>query len=180
MPRPGSLAGLALIIATMALAACSGRSASTSPPFSGNGNPSPSGLAPCDPVDIRTSSGTRIDLTGTWRGGQTVVYVRQEADCVWWMALSDYPDEALGSRSILVFRGNIHQDFTLRGEWMALVKPTEWPPRGSTTFEIDDGGATEAVILRSLEPVPMLDVEARPYTSVILTYVGPLPSNGLP
>jgi hypothetical protein len=136
----------------------------------------------CEAIDLRTPSGTRIDLTGTWRGGQTVVYVRQEAGCVWWMALSDWPGEALGSQNMLVFRGNVYPDFTLRGDWMNLVKPTEFPIGGSTTFQIDTDvdGATDVVELRSLEPDYATFQDATPYGAVTLIYVGPLPSDGIP
>lgn len=185
MRPPRVLIGLA--VAATILSGCGSQPAesgdpSTSPTITGS--PEGSGLAACDPVDIRTPSGARIDLTGTWRGAQTLVYLRQESSCVWWMAISDFPGEALGSRILLVFEGNIYSDLTLRGEWMAIVKPLEllWPPRGATTFkiEVDDSGGTEAVVLRSLEPAPLTASDARPYTDVTLTYVGPLPPTGLP
>jgi hypothetical protein len=177
-----TLVTLAAVLSLMS--ACAGQpevtsEASASPVLTGT--PNPSGPAPCEPLDLRTPSGDRIDLTGTWRGAQTLVYVRQEANCVWWMALSDYPDEALGSRNMLLYRGNLYPDFTLRGDWMHLMKPSEFPQSGSTTFEIDtDIGGIETIVLRSTEPDFASLADARPYGGVTLTYVGPLPSDGLP
>ena len=181
-----TLTGPAMIFVII-LSGCGSQPAVTSQPSASpalTGSPEESGPAACNPVDIHTPSGARVDLTGTWRGAQTLVYLHQESSCVWWMALSDFPGEAIGSRVMLLYEGNIHSDLTLRGEWMAIVKPLEllWPPRGATTFKIafDQSGGTEAVVLRSLEPAPLTAIDVRPYTDVTLTRVGPLPPAGLP
>lgn len=126
--------------------------------------------AACAPRELRGPSGERIDLTGTWRGGQNVVYVRQVGSCVWWISLSDYPGQEPGAQAMVVFRGDLSPDFTLHGEWMSVVRPPGISDQrhGIVVFEIE----AEAVplVLRSTS-------EVGPYQFTTLTYAGPLPGS---
>jgi len=47
-------------------------------------------------------------------------------------------------------------------------------------IDTDVGGAAAAIELRSLEPDYATFQDARPYAAVTLTYVGPLPNDGIP
>lgn len=127
----------------------------------------------CAPIDLRSPSGARIDLTGTWRGGQNVLYVRQDGSCVWWISLSDFPGQELGAQEMVVFRGDLSSDFNLRGEWMSVVRPPFFsdPRHGIVVFEIqlETGAGSETLVLRGTS-------QAGPYQTVTLTYVGPLPA----
>jgi hypothetical protein len=138
--------------------------------------------AACPPIALRLPSGESLDLTGTWRGAQSVVFARQEGSCVWWIALSDFPGQERGSQFMFMFRGEIGTDFMLTGEWIVVVRPggiggIAGRRHGSVTFEIDtetlDGEDT--VVLRSTTVAG--ESGAGPYGSVTLEYVGPLPAS---
>lgn len=92
---------------------------------------SPSGTSPlatqpiaadCRAVDLRTPSGSTLDLTGTWTGGNTLHDIRQLGDCVWWVGRSTWPNQDLGSAWRNVFFGHVHADFTLTGEWVDVYR----------------------------------------------------------
>jgi hypothetical protein len=160
---------LLLVLAACTNGSTPNPSASTGPVAS---NPA-SAVAACAPLDLRSPSGARVDLTGTWRGGQNVHYVRQEGGCVWWISLSDFPGQEVGAQVMAMFRGELSSDFTLRGEWMSVVRPPfiSDPRHGIVVFEIEfeTGAGSETVILRGTS-------QAGPYQADTLTYVGPLPA----
>jgi hypothetical protein len=62
--------------------------------------------------------GTRVDLTGTWRGFSSgLLFVTQTGSCVSIEGLSNFPDEPLGTQWRSVFVGDLTSDFTVFGRW---------------------------------------------------------------
>lgn len=171
-PPPTLPAWLAILLV---LAACTGGSTPipSASPGPAASTPVAAGAA-CAPIDLRSPSGARVDLTGTWRGGQNVVYVRQVGGCVWWISLSDFPGQELGAQVMVMFRGDLSSDFTLQGEWMSVVRPPgiSDPRHGIVVFEVEfeTGAGSETVVLHGTS-------QAGPYQAVTLTYVGPLPAS---
>lgn len=163
------------ILALILAAACA--APPSSPPELATGSVSPDSVEDdaCNSIELRTPSGSRVDLTGSWRAVESVHYVRQVGGCVWWVALSDVAGQELGGSGVLIFHGGLRPDFTLRGEWMYVLRPpfSNAPPRGTATFIIDvsfvDG--VETINLRQADPVE----DEGPYESATLTYEGPLP-----
>lgn len=136
----------------------------------------------CSPIELRTPGGSRVDLTGTWRGRSAIHYVRQSGTCVWWIALSDFPGEPAGSAHSITFHGQLRQDFTLAGEWAFVVRPIMpgTPPSNlepvTFSIEFDEVGGEEVVILRGPGAGPntggpVVDF----YAAISLERVGPLP-----
>jgi hypothetical protein len=131
--------------------------------------------AACEPIDLHAPDGTRVDLTGTWRGGPGVHFVRQDGDCVWWVSMSTTPGQERGAEVLVLFRGKLAPDFTLNGEWMSVIRPFGIPDprRGSVPFALeflDPLTGDEALVLRSQEGI------VGPFTAgVTLRYEGPLP-----
>ena len=173
--------GLYLVSAAV-LASCA------APPASPEGSsesilPSPSSLAgsgdDCEPVNLRSPAGERVDLTGTWRGQSAVHYVRQDGSCVWWLAYSNVSTVPSPSQRALVFRGDIAPDFTVTGEWMSLIRPSAITGRrhGPVTFEIEfeSSGGSETITLRSTTTSEGQGGTGPYVGGATLTYEGPLP-----
>lgn len=136
----------------------------------------------CGPIELRTPGGSRVDLTGTWRGRGAVHYVRQLGTCVWWIALSDIPGEPAGSAFSISFRGQVRQDFTLVGEWAFVVRPiipgipASAPQPVTFTIDVDVSGGEDALILQG--PGGGIDTGGPVvgfYDAITLERVGPLP-----
>lgn len=128
-----------LVLLGATLAACTAPASSPSPSASAAASQVAT-LEDCGATDLKTSQGTRIDLTGVWTGGTTIHDVRQLGDCVWWVGLSDWPNEGLGDAWKLQFSGHVHPDFTLTGEFVEVYRsPTHGgaPGRGFVTFKIE-------------------------------------------
>jgi hypothetical protein len=136
----------------------------------------------CSPIELRTPGGSRVDLTGTWRGRGAVHHVRQAGSCVWWIAFSDIPGEPAGSAYSITFHGQIRQDFTLVGEWAFVVRPIMpgTPPSGVEPIildiDVDTTGGEETLILRGPgggpdTGGPVVDF----YDAITMERVGPLP-----
>jgi hypothetical protein len=171
-PAPSVVATMALLLV---LTACKvGSTTSPSASVGPEASTPVSAAAGCAPIDLRSPSGVRVDLTGTWRGGQNVHYVRQDGSCVWWISLSDFPGQEVGAQVMAMFRGELSSDFTLRGEWMSVVRPPAIsdPRRGIVVFEIEfeTGAGSESLVLHGTS-------QAGPYQADTLTYVGPLPAS---
>lgn len=155
-------------VAGFTLVACTTSTASPSESVPESTAPT-MGAAECSPIDLRTQDGNRIDLTGIWRSFGATHYVRQDGNCVWWVAIEDDPDLEQVSQLVVVFRGELSSDFTLSGEWMSVMRPAliSGSLHGPITFEIglED---PEAVVLRSTAPFG-------PYEGVTMNFIGPLP-----
>lgn len=91
---------------------------------------------------------------------------------MWWIALSDFPGQEVGAQVMVMFRGALSSDFTLRGEWMSVVRPpfSSDPRHGIVVFEIEfeTAAGSETLVLRGTS-------DFGPYQAVTLTHVGPLP-----
>jgi hypothetical protein len=123
-------------------------------------------------LNLQAPDGTRIDLTGTWRGGFGVHYVRQDGRCVWWLSMTSAPG---GSEIVVLFRGELASDFTLTGETMSVIRPPNFsdPRRIPITFNlefVDPLTGDEALTLRSLR-----GEGGGPLSGAILRYEAPLP-----
>jgi hypothetical protein len=171
---------VASLIATLAvLVACQ---SSGAPAQSASVSPGPEGTSvaavDCEPIDLRTPTGDRVDLTGTWEGGVMVHHIRQEDECVWWIAYSTWPGTDLGEIGNLVFLGKLAPDFTLSGRFTPIVMSDQadiygLPQQGRTlkfTVEFDEAGQPTRLVrdapLQTDPPLQYFDE---------LTFVGPLP-----
>jgi len=167
------------LVVVLLLVGCTATSAPGTP-SSSTSTPSATAAEACAPIDLRLPSGERIDLTGTWHGAQSIVFVRQEGSCVWWIALSDYPGHELGAQYMVMFRGDIALDFTLTGEWMYVVPlpGISNQRRGFVRFDVatETVAGGETLVLRSTTTA---ERGGGPYGSVTLEYVGPLPAHEL-
>jgi hypothetical protein len=161
-------------VAIVLLAACSSSASGTTSPIASVDAASGSTALDCRPLDLRKPNGELLDLTGTWEGAATVHYVRQIGECVWWIALSDWPSQELGDFYSITFAGRLHQDLTLQGEFAAILRPNlggvPISPGGRVTFAIDL--SEEPIRMRQVAPV---EPTAGGYVDVTLGYVGPLP-----
>ena len=174
---------IALWIGGMVLVGCTATSSSAGSDSSIAGSPMGSPASTnCAPIELRTPGGSRVDLTGTWRGRGAVHYVRQLGTCVWWIALSDIPGEPAGSAFSVSFHGQVRQDFTVVGEWAFVVRPViPGTPANALqpvtlTIEVDASGGEEALIL--LGPGGGIDTGGPVvgfYDAITMERVGPLP-----
>lgn len=123
----GAMRAVRLVLAGLGvawLAGCASASPDVGPTGPGESIPP----AACPAVDLRTEAGSRLELTGRWRGpsGGTY-YLRQTGSCVWFVGLSldeGAPGGERGSSWTNAFFGTLASDFTLRGSWADV-------PRGS-------------------------------------------------
>jgi hypothetical protein len=147
MPRLGRLGGLVLLSAGVVLGGCGTSPASSAPASSQAPSPSVAAASdPCQPVDLRTPDGERVDLTGAWEGGVTFHEARQSRDCVWWVGFSSWPGDDLGDAWLLTFSGHLEPDFTLHGEWAEIYTAELHAPRNCpVTFRVEftDAGEIE-------------------------------------
>jgi hypothetical protein len=73
----------------------------------------------CAGAEVRGPDGSRVDLTGTWRGFLSgLLFVTQTGSCVGIEGLSNHPDEPLGSEWRSIFTGDLNGEFTVVGRWM--------------------------------------------------------------
>ena len=158
--RCGSLVLVAL------LAACSAAAGPATSEPSATSSAAAVAEPACKPIELRTRSGQRIDLTGTWEGYEALHFVRQYGDCVWWEEFTAVPnDEPLGYIYRSVFFGRLQTDFTLVGQWADIYTGTlpngapVIPSNGEATWEIiiQPEGTTEVITLRGLWRFPDAD-----------------------
>jgi hypothetical protein len=174
---------LALLMVGAVLVGCTATAPGTALDSSAFASPTsdPGNAASCTAIELRTPGGSRVDLTGTWRGRGAVHHIRQSGNCVWWIALSDIPGEPAGSAFSITFHGQIRQDFTLVGEWAFVVRPIiGTPPSGmealTLTIDIDSTGGEEKLILRGVGGGPDTGGPVVGfYDAITMERVGPLP-----
>lgn len=116
----GSMRAPRLVLAAVGLLWLAG-CASASPDVGPTGAAESLPPAACPAVSLLTPSGSRLELTGRWRGpsGGTY-YLRQSGSCVWFVGLSrdtGAPGGERGSDWTNAFFGTLASDFTLRGSW---------------------------------------------------------------
>lgn len=169
------------------LAACTASASETEPADPSAAASIPTG-ASCAPIDLRLPSGERLDLTGTWRGNELVHHVRQIGDCVWWIAYSDKPGQALGALYTITFLGHLRSDYTLAGDWAGIVHLDDPGPyfgpsatEGSVEFEIVfDPETAEVTLAQHGTSGPNTGRTAPDYPLDFLRFVGPLPEPQAP
>jgi hypothetical protein len=137
----------------------------------------------CRPIDLRSPTGERIDLTGTWEGGIFLHHVRQVGDCVWWIGYARWPGTEPGDLATLTFFGQLASDFTLSGNWTTIVRPSgpgayyDGPQEGDVAFTIrfdpDTGAATTLTRVGA-------GAAERAYPTDVIRLVGPLPASADP
>ena len=170
----GRSTGLLLVLG---LSAC-GPSGSSDPGVSGSPEAS-DGVAStqaCQPIDLRTPSGERLDLTGTWSGDGALFFVAQDGDCVAWEELSEEETRPLGDRFRRVFSGNLRADLTVAGTFAMIYVQPGWivpgagfvvPRSGEAVYEVvfDQDGAF------TLEGPARESVDFGEFETVVLTRI---------
>ena len=134
----------ALLFVTVVLVGCSSPTPVTPTPNASTPSP-PSAVLDCSGGEIRTPSGDLLDLSGTWTGGSSTIYLRQLDHCVWWFGLSEFANQAPGECFSNTFTGRLGADNTLSGEWASIVlgggecggTPQSGSTEGPVTFELD-------------------------------------------
>jgi hypothetical protein len=133
-------------IGALMLAGCASSSPASSPEPSVEGSIPSSPSALCEPIQLVSPAGNRVNLTGTWYGEfpTTLYYVWQQGSCVWWaggFATSETSEgfvyDGLGLFT-LVFAGRISNDFTIEGTWSVVRSgPTYIDPRGGESMILE-------------------------------------------
>jgi hypothetical protein len=137
----------------------------------------------CSPIDLRSPTGERIDLTGTWEGGLFVHHVRQVLDCVWWIGYARWPGTEPGELATLTFFGRLASDFTLSGNWTTIVRPSgpsayyDGPQEGDVAFTIRFDRDTGRATILTRVGAGTTNAE---YPADELSLVGPLPDSANP
>jgi hypothetical protein len=136
----------------------------------------------CAALELRTPQGHRLDLTGTWEGSDTIHYIRQLGDCVWWIALSTWPDQVPGAHYSITFSGHMNADFSVTGGWAMIVIPRGGGESHSSegivrfTVDISQESGVETIVLSRVGGGP----SEGGYRSATLRYIGPLPPSVAP
>jgi hypothetical protein len=85
----------------LGVAACTAVGDPASPPVPSSGGPAPStDAAECPDIDLRTPTGERINLNGTWetlQGGHRsgIYYFRQVGSCLWFVGGFPRPEDGV-------------------------------------------------------------------------------------
>lgn len=120
---------------------------------------SPSGAMPplastavtedCPPIDLRTPSGVRVDLNGTWYANDDAYYsFLQIGNCLWATATTRL--------YVITLRGTVMSDFTVPLEFAYVANrqgaPGVFRVSGTATLliEVDEGPGGEVVRLRKV------------------------------
>jgi len=132
---------------------CTLSTAPTPPPGPSESHALPAGGLPpgCGLIDLRTPSGERVDLAGTWTqvdtpgDPATTWWIRTLGDCVWGVGKVDvFPEDPVPA-TVQHLRGKIRTDFVIEGE-IVLVGPAVVFPNTSIyapveiIIEFDDAG----------------------------------------
>ena len=156
-----------LVCATLiALAACGGSAATTTPSVAPTTTPSaapttavstpvaPRAVADvCTPTPIKFDPKSVPDLTGAWAGDDGgVVYLRQRGNVIWWVSLADRAGtpSTLGRDWTNVGRGEVKSDLTIVSDWVDV-------PRGgidgygTVNFKIGPDSAGNLQIVKTSE-----------------------------
>lgn len=143
MKRIGSIALIALGVA------CTGPAALGAPTQAPTGSPVTS-TTDCPDIDLRSPSGERIDLTGTWEtereGNRAGIYfVRQIGECVWFAGGLPRPGGTTAGGPLgfvtVVFQGRAGADFLITGSWVDVRYEGVGTPGsgGNITLQIEFG-----------------------------------------
>jgi hypothetical protein len=109
---------------------CTPSTAPTATPQPSESRAPPVGGLPqgCGPIDLRTTSGERVDLAGTWiqvdtPGSEpTTWWIQTLGDCVWGVGkVDELPEDPLPA-TVQHLTGRIRTDFVIEGE-IVLVGP---------------------------------------------------------
>jgi hypothetical protein len=152
---------LSLVAAVLVTAGCTQASVEPSPVSPLASAPSsvvPAGNLPpgCEPIELRTTTGVRVDLNGVWvqeaAGNLEPMtwWVESFGDCLWATGIADYYDygesvSATLAHAVQTVRGTIGTDFTVAGT-AVLLAPHDCvclaPRVAEVTFDIviDDAG----------------------------------------
>jgi hypothetical protein len=136
----------AFVAAIVVLSACT--PAGSTPSLAPTSSPQ-TGTSDCPNIDLRSPSGERVALTGTWvterEGARSGVYfVHQVGECVWFAGSFPWPGDAshgpLGFVTV-VFRGRVRSDFSITGDWIDVRQEGLQPVGlgGSISLEIEFG-----------------------------------------
>lgn len=141
----------ALIATACVVAACTpSPAAPTSPPPTESLPAEVSNLPPgCDPIDLRSTTGEPVELTGIWiqdqEGGRqpSEWWIRTLGDCIWGTGL----DEASRPDSVQALQGRVGNDFVIEGTIVLLgIDPSQGLQyHADVRIQIDidaDGGIT--------------------------------------
>lgn len=177
-----------IFTALLAVGLCACASTEPAPTESGVAEASPSaGLTSansCRTIDIRSPSGARVDLTGTWRAdiatlpGSTaaaiVRYVRQFGSCIWWEEFDSEPGRPTGEIYRRLFFGSLRSDFTVVGQFGDVYYVGAFDTAGEFvvpkfgpavwTVDITTSGDEELILL--VGPSRGIDVTGPPATWV--------------
>lgn len=118
------------------------------------------GTAECPEIDLRSPTGDRIDLSGTWEEhisddqAPRMWWIRQIGTCVWAATMSpDFPESAIQGYDLQVLSGVVDSSFVIRAEITEVApmrqpwyEDTIWPMTASVRFLIDFDDAGQVVI----------------------------------
>lgn len=181
---PNRLARARWFAACLVAALLVGCSASTSPGAEGPSGSASAIIDPgpadvCSPIDLRTPSGSRLDLTGTWTGDDARFFVAQFGDCVFWEELSAEENRPLGERFRRLFAGQLRADFTIAGRFGITYLDPNWlqpapgyvvPRWGEAVYRVvihQDGGSDVV----TLEGPARESNDFRSFRTVVLTRI---------
>lgn len=155
--RPPLTVGLGPLALVLAMSSCGSPAAGSPTMAPATSDPGTAGA--CPSIELRTPSGERIDLNGTWvtemegfRGG--IYYFRQVGTCVWFSGAYPPPaevEEDFGPLGLLtvVFHGSIRPDLTITGDWADARQqnPGHLGPGGTLELRLEftDEGQTRIV-----------------------------------
>ena len=139
---------MAILCAIVVVSACSPAASPTPSPAPGESPGIPT--VDCPDIDLRSPTGERIALNGTWvtqrEGSRAGIYfVRQVGECVWFVGSIPWPGllDAHGPLGLatVVFRGRVHSDFSITGEWIDIRQEGLGPigPGGTISLQIEFG-----------------------------------------
>jgi hypothetical protein len=163
-PR-GLVGGAVLIVAT----ACASPTVSVAP------SPSTQAAADaCEPIDISTTSGERVDLTGTWQqvGDGPLYYVSQDADCVW---IAGAFVSAEGSEPFSYgdftysFHGHLRPDLTVLGRFFVF----EYSGKGSFFGQGRGYGTNTWILDLEVDPWTLTNTEGSTIEKVHDRWIAP-------
>jgi hypothetical protein len=112
-----------------------------------NATEAPSPPAGCADIDLRSPSGERLDLSGTWHGDDNAYWLFfQVGDCVWATATDLYFEDYY---TVQALRGTLLTDLTVSVEFAYGGFFTGY---GHATLQVDfgDSGGTETLSLRKV------------------------------
>ncbi len=158
--------------AVIALAACGGAGATTSPstataaPPTGHASPSIAAASPvatprpsrvvggvCTPSPLKFDPKATLNLTGAWAGDdKAVIYIRQLGNVIWWNSMSyrDDPPAALGRAFNNVGRGEIKSDLTIASDWVDVPRGAI-AGSGTVNFKVGPDSAGNLQITKTSE-----------------------------